>query len=692
MKIKEIKIINQDESTEVADIGANAQNIDYNDTTVKAELDKLNSDNNTNKNSILQLRSSVSGLASGSPKGYYTTEANLISANPATGVYIITSTGHIHSWTKNDSSSIDLGVYQAAENSDDLEINTTLRKNMTNNIHQFGLLPATWKWGNLNNKGEEVKNDNHDRLLSSLMKFPFPIKISLLNTDDIYEFKIMYYSRVPSSTFNNNRNFRDFSTTNGYVFKNTPFRIVIKKVGNLEVDPNKDWKELIYQKIAPLDYPNSSMNVFKDCSIIGGKNIDNAFYAECPADLAPYGRAWIANNFIWNYPITITNINNGEYGISIQKYRISDDSWVAGDATLWEGSQVPYTFTPDPTCYYQIQFRKVDDSNLFIAGIEYTDAKLEDLFTATINSYNILNEKVAEASNTLTEYVDKSLREYGEPLSLTIPTFTYPQEFYFSSKKRRYITEKLIGDTYESLQAFITDKENNYLYKFDGTSIVKKFNLSTGELLTTITKPGQTGHDNGGVFFNNTFYLPYTETSHKKGISMWNLTDNNISIVDLDIQNNTSLTETERIVASCCKNWRDDNLLIATYDINPNNNLARYDGAKMVIYSYNLSDNTLSPILTDEKDFVFIQGMTCVNDLLYIATNIYSSDMVSTGDYRGIEIKVYDLLSGKHVDSLYCKGNFESEGLDYFMDNGQVKLIIGLGKYSKFMRCLKISI
>lgn len=112
----------------------------------------------------------------------------------------------------------------------------------------------------------------------------------------------------------------------------------------------------------------------------------------------------------------------------------------------------------------------------------------------------------------------------------------------------------------------------------------------------------------------------------------------------------------------------------------------------MVIYSYNLSDNTLSPILTDEKDFVFIQGMTCVNDLLYIATNIYSSDMVSTGDYRGIEIKVYDLLSGKHVDSLYCKGNFESEGLDYFMDNGQVKLIIGLGKYSKFMRCLKISI
>ena len=42
MKIKQLKIINQDESTETADIGADAINVDYNYTTVKAELDKLN--------------------------------------------------------------------------------------------------------------------------------------------------------------------------------------------------------------------------------------------------------------------------------------------------------------------------------------------------------------------------------------------------------------------------------------------------------------------------------------------------------------------------------------------------------------------------------------------------------------------------------------------------------------------------
>ena len=56
MKIKEIKIVNQDESTEVADIGADAINVDYNNTTVKAELDKLNTDDNVNKNNITNLQ------------------------------------------------------------------------------------------------------------------------------------------------------------------------------------------------------------------------------------------------------------------------------------------------------------------------------------------------------------------------------------------------------------------------------------------------------------------------------------------------------------------------------------------------------------------------------------------------------------------------------------------------------------
>lgn len=68
MKIKQLKIINQDQSTEIADIGADAINVDYNDTTVKAELDKLNDDNDINKTNIANLQS-----------GLNTTNSNLAS-------------------------------------------------------------------------------------------------------------------------------------------------------------------------------------------------------------------------------------------------------------------------------------------------------------------------------------------------------------------------------------------------------------------------------------------------------------------------------------------------------------------------------------------------------------------------------------------------------------------------------------
>ena len=124
MKIKQLKIINQDQSTEIADIGADAVNIDYNDTNVKLKLDELSNNIDTNTanisneittraNSVASLQSQIRGLASGSPKGSYATTAALVSANPDTGVYIITADGHIYSWIKNASSAIDLGVYQA---------------------------------------------------------------------------------------------------------------------------------------------------------------------------------------------------------------------------------------------------------------------------------------------------------------------------------------------------------------------------------------------------------------------------------------------------------------------------------------------------------------------------------------------------------------------------------------------------
>ena len=114
MKIKEIKIVNQDQSTEIANIGADAINVDYNDTTVKAELDKLNATDDALINTQNNLQNQINSLAGGSPKGVYSTVSALKNANPDTGVYIATGNGHIYSWTKNQSGDpIDLGVYQS---------------------------------------------------------------------------------------------------------------------------------------------------------------------------------------------------------------------------------------------------------------------------------------------------------------------------------------------------------------------------------------------------------------------------------------------------------------------------------------------------------------------------------------------------------------------------------------------------
>ena len=102
MKIKEIKIVNQDQSTEIADIGADAINVDYNNTTVKNELDKLNATDNSlintqanQGNTLTSLQSQVSNLASGSPAGVYATVTALTSADPDhSKIYVVTEDGH----------------------------------------------------------------------------------------------------------------------------------------------------------------------------------------------------------------------------------------------------------------------------------------------------------------------------------------------------------------------------------------------------------------------------------------------------------------------------------------------------------------------------------------------------------------------------------------------------------------------
>lgn len=117
MKIKEIKIVNQDESTEIADIGADAINVDYNDTTVKDELDRLHATDdslaniqNNQETKLVNLQTQVNGLASGSPLVASSTSE----MTDTTRVYVNTSDGHWYYYT--GSAWVAGGIYQSSQN------------------------------------------------------------------------------------------------------------------------------------------------------------------------------------------------------------------------------------------------------------------------------------------------------------------------------------------------------------------------------------------------------------------------------------------------------------------------------------------------------------------------------------------------------------------------------------------------
>ena len=97
-KLKYVKLENSDGSySDSIPLSIDTSAIDVGDST----LEKYINQNDTNIG-ILQRRTdnntyAIEGLSSGSPKGVYSTTAALVSANPNTGVYVVTADGHIYS-------------------------------------------------------------------------------------------------------------------------------------------------------------------------------------------------------------------------------------------------------------------------------------------------------------------------------------------------------------------------------------------------------------------------------------------------------------------------------------------------------------------------------------------------------------------------------------------------------------------
>lgn len=116
----------------------------YNDLNSRLEADKnkmeekIKNEGADRKEALEDIQKQVNGLASGSPKGTFETKSALETANPETGVYIISKDGHIYSWNKGGSTAIDLGLYQATgieDNSVTPQKTTFAVKNKINQIN-----------------------------------------------------------------------------------------------------------------------------------------------------------------------------------------------------------------------------------------------------------------------------------------------------------------------------------------------------------------------------------------------------------------------------------------------------------------------------------------------------------------------------------------------------------------------------
>lgn len=124
-KLKYIKIENEDGSlSDNIPLGVDAENVDVTSadnsqnladyiSVNDGKINSINSQINDLQDSDTSLSNQIKSLSSGSPKGSYATVNALKSANPETGVYVVTENGHIYSWTKDAESAVDLGIYQA---------------------------------------------------------------------------------------------------------------------------------------------------------------------------------------------------------------------------------------------------------------------------------------------------------------------------------------------------------------------------------------------------------------------------------------------------------------------------------------------------------------------------------------------------------------------------------------------------
>lgn len=172
-KLKYIKLRNEDGSyTDSIPISVDGNYIDINGTTLTVELANKANKNEVNA-SLADLQSEIAEVATGSPKGVYSSVSALVAANPETGVYVVTANGHVYSWTKNGNNAIDLGLYQAVGIADGSINYNTLDNSLKSKANNMNFQEVINKYSGLFDNSEIIPLMNYADVANGAMGYRY---------------------------------------------------------------------------------------------------------------------------------------------------------------------------------------------------------------------------------------------------------------------------------------------------------------------------------------------------------------------------------------------------------------------------------------------------------------------------------------------------------------------------------------
>lgn len=274
------------------------------------------------------------------------------------------------------------------------------------------------------------------------------------------------------------------------------------------------------------------------------------------------------------------------------------------------------------------------------------------------------------------------------------------QDAYDAGK--HYHMEKIVDQDKEAkenldgFQSVYLGKDALHMFGYHNGKPVDRTWNSAGELIAETEKP-DTGHDGDVTKIGDDFYIIGSaikdNTVVNNVIYKWDSKANAKEVIDISskIGTATDTSHVRFVVGIDRVEGSDSQLIIVTTDGLPD--LGKWSirsaSDKLIFWKYDIPSDTLSEINEMRWTETFVQGVTCLDGITYIATNPITRH---ASDYAGVKIIGYDSGSFRKVKEIYIKGSFEAEGLSNVVDNGVPKLVFGLCHYKDLMRVYKLTL